>query len=116
MNMSNKSKIIDKYSTYLLVIVAFAVSQILVATGAASHKFEGLLIPISVYILLAMSLNLVVGISGELSLGHAGFMCIGAYTGSLFSMVMVNNTAIPSHVIFPFSILIGGTIAALFGF
>lgn len=114
--MSKKAKKIDKYSTYLLVIAAFVISQILVVSGAASNKFAGLLIPISIYILLAMSLNLVVGISGELSLGHAGFMCIGAYTGSLFSIIMVQNTAIPAHVVFPAAILVGGLIAALFGF
>ncbi len=116
--MSKKihSKSLDRYATYLLVTVAFVVSQIIVSTGMASNKFSGLLIPISIYILLAISLNLVVGISGELSLGHAGFMCIGAYSGSLFSLILVNNTAISSHVAFPLAILFGGIIAAVFGF
>lgn len=115
--MSNKisSKAIDKYSTYLLVIVAFIISQVLVSTGAASNKFSGLLIPISVYILLAISLNMVVGISGELSLGHAGFMCIGAYTGALFSL-MTQEAISAAYIRFPLAIIVGGLTAALFGF
>lgn len=116
MSKKIKSKSLDKYITYLLIIAAFVISQILVSTGVASNKFSGLLIPISIYILLAVSLNLVVGISGELSLGHAGFMCIGAYTGSLFSLIMVNNTAVPTYISFPIAILLGGLVSALFGF
>nr|MCR4718041.1 branched-chain amino acid ABC transporter permease [Bacillota bacterium] len=105
----------DKLITYLIVLVAFVISQLLVTTGVASNKFTGLLIPISVNILLAISLNLVVGISGELSLGHAGFMCIGAYAGSLFSILTQN--AITSFLIrFPVAILLGGIVAAIFGF
>ena len=52
-----------------------------------SNKFRGLLVPVSVYVILAVSLNLTVGILGELSLGHAGFMCVGAYVGSTVSLL-----------------------------
>ena len=100
------SKNFDRYITYLIVIAVFAVSQIAVSTGIASNKFTGLLIPICVYILLAMSLNLVVGISGELSLGHAGFMCIGAYTGSLFS-ILTQNAITEAYIRFPLAIIVG---------
>lgn len=105
----------DKLITYLIVLVAFIISQILVTTGIASNKFTGLLIPISINILLAISLNLVVGISGELSLGHAGFMCIGAYAGSLFS-ILTQNIITSSLVRFPIAILLGGIVAAILGF
>ena len=47
----------------------------------------GLLVPLCVYSILAVSLNLTVGILGELSLGQAGFMCVGAYTSAIFSIV-----------------------------
>ncbi len=110
-----KSKNLNKYITYGFLVLMFAISQLLVVTGAASNKFEGLLVPISVYILLAVSLNLVVGFSGELSLGHAGFMCIGAYTGSLFSLLMQNTIAI-WWLRFPLAIIIGGIAAAVAGF
>ena len=105
----------DKLITYLIVLVAFIISQMLVTTGVASNKFTGLLIPISVNILLAISLNLVVGISGELSLGHAGFMCIGAYAGSLFS-ILTQDIITSSLVRFPIAILLGGIVAAVLGF
>ncbi|MCR4693010.1 MAG: branched-chain amino acid ABC transporter permease [Firmicutes bacterium] len=105
----------DRLVTYSVVVIAFLISQILVVTGVASHKFTGLLIPISVNILLAVSLNLVVGISGELSLGHAGFMCIGAYAGSLFS-VLTQGIITSSYIRFPLAILLGGIVAAILGF
>ena len=68
-------------ATYLVVIIAFIVMQSLSDAGALSRSVKGYLIPICVYIVLAISLNLVVGISGELSLGHAGFMGVGAFAG-----------------------------------
>ena len=105
----------DKFTTYLLVIIAFVVSQVMVSTGMASNKFEGLLVPICVNILLAISLNLVVGISGELSLGHAGFMCVGAFVGSLFSVVTAETFA-SAWIRFPLALILGGLIAGLVGF
>lgn len=115
MSKKIRSKSLDKYITYGLVVIAFAVSQLLVVSGAASNKFSGLLIPISIYILAAISLNLVVGISGELSLGHAGFMCIGAYVGSLFS-ILTESTITASFIRFPLAIILGGVVAAIIGF
>ena len=60
--------------TYGIVIAAFILVQILEGAGNLSSLLKGLLVPVCVYVILAVSLNLVVGISGELSLGHAGFM------------------------------------------
>lgn len=105
----------DKFTTYLLLTVAFIVSQIMVSTGIASNKFEGLLVPVCVNILLAVSLNLVVGISGELSLGHAGFMCVGAFAGSLFSVITVDSLA-SAWIRFPLALLLGGIMAGVVGF
>lgn len=67
--------------TYAVVTVAFIIMYILGEQGMLSKSLKGFLIPICSYIVLAVSLNLVVGISGELSLGHAGFMGVGAFTG-----------------------------------
>ena len=71
--------------TYGIVIAAFVIMQILINAGEISSLFQGLMVPLCTYIILAISLNLVVGILGELSLGHAGFMCVGAFTSSFFS-------------------------------
>lgn len=110
------SKTIDKFITFGLVIIAYVVIQVLLTTGiVTSSAFSGLLVPVSIYILLAVSLNLVVGISGELSLGHAGFMCIGAFVGSVFSLALID--VIPSVWIrFPLAIIVGGASAAIMGF
>ena len=68
--------------TYAIVIVAFIAVTILDAVGLISNSLSGQLVPICAYVSLAVSLNLVVGVSGELSLGHAGFMSAGLFTGS----------------------------------
>ena len=68
-------------ATYGLVTIAYLVMQFLSNEGMLSRSVNGYLVPICVYIVLAVSLNLVVGISGELSLGHAGFMGVGAFAG-----------------------------------
>ena len=99
--------------TYLMVVAAYLVIQLLVVTDSISSLMEGLLVPMCVYAIAAISLNLVVGISGELSLGHAGFMCVGAYSSAFFS-VMVGD-ALPEMVRFILAILIGAAVAAVFG-
>lgn len=59
----------------MLVIAAFVIMQSLINAGSISSLLEGLMVPLCIYIIMAVSLNLVVGVLGELSLGHAGFMC-----------------------------------------
>ena len=110
MNKTTKNNFI----TYGMVIAIFVVVQILSSTGNLSRLLTGLLVPICVYIIASLSLNLVVGYSGELSLGHAGFMCIGAFTSAFFSKVM-ENSAMPSGLRFFFAILIGAFFAGVFG-
>ena len=60
--------------TYGIVVVAFIIVEIMISTGSISSLMKGLLVPLCVYVIMAVSLNLTVGILGELSLGHAGFM------------------------------------------
>ena len=72
--------------TYTLVIAAFVVVQALRMGPGVGAMLEGQLIPICAYIVMALALNLVVGISGELSLGHAGFMSVGAFSGVVASI------------------------------
>ncbi len=76
--------------TFVLVTAAFIVMQLLSSMGMLKSSVKGQLIPICVYIVLAVSLNLVVGVSGELSLGHAGFMGVGAFTGVVVAASLRN--------------------------
>lgn len=109
MNKTTKGNMI----TYGIVLAAFLVVQIMQSTGNISSLMEGLLVPLCVYVILAVSLNLVVGILGELSLGHAGFMCVGAFTGAFFSKVMYG--VIPDGLRFFLAILVGALCAAICG-
>lgn len=101
--------------TYAILLGFFAVAFIWAQTGEMPRKIQNLLVPLCIYSILAVSLNLVVGVLGDLSLGHAGFMCIGAYTGAVFTNIF--ETVIPNAWIrFGLALVIGGVIAAVFGF
>ena len=110
MSKTTRSNII----TYGIVIVAFVVMQALIMTGNLSNSLTGQLVPICVYICMAVSLNLTVGILGELSLGHAGFMSVGAFTGVVVAMSLQNT--IPSGPVrLLVAIIVGGLMAAVAG-
>jgi len=104
----------NKTITYLMVLIFFGISGILVQTGSVGSLFTGLLVPMCYYIIMAVSLNLTVGILGELSLGHAGFMCVGAYVGGIFSL-LTKDAISQVWIRFPLAMLIGGLCAALMG-
>ena len=117
--MKNKISTMNKNTrknliTYAIVIVAFAVMQSLISMGRVSSLLEGLMVPICIYVILAVSLNLVVGILGELSLGHAGFMCVGAFASAFFSKCMRDVITV-DIVRFLLALLIGIVVAAVFG-
>lgn len=99
--------------TYLLVITAFILVMAMIQTGNATRHMRSMLVPVCVNIILAVSLNLVVGFLGDLSLGHAGFMSVGAYAGCLFSKHL--SGVLPSALRFPLAMLVGAAAAALFG-
>ncbi len=101
--------------TYGIVIAAYLIMMLLKGTIGISSLLNGLLVPLCVYSILAVSLNLTVGILGELSLGHAGFMCIGAFTSAFFSKCMVNVITI-TPLRFTLAIIVGALCSALFGF
>ena len=97
-----------------IVIVAYIIMQLLTFTGSLSSLMEGLLVPICTYVILAVSLNLTVGILGELSLGHAGFMCVGAFSSAFFSKCMIG--VIENSILrFIIALIIGAVFAAIFG-
>ena len=98
------------FINYAIVLVFFAVFQTLLSTGNLSNNFTGQLIPICAYVVMAISLNLVVGISGELSLGHAGFMSIGAFTGVIVSMSL--QSSVSSAPLRLLAAIVAGTLVA----
>lgn len=113
--MKSKNKILVQNSiTYGLVILCWILAEVLIQTGNMSSLMKGLLVPLCVYVILAVSLNLTVGILGELSLGHAGFMCVGAFSGAFFTKAM--ESVIPSVGLrFFLALLIGAAVAGVFG-
>ena len=110
MNKTTRSNMI----TYLMVIAFYVIFQILIATGNISSLLKGQLVPICAYVVMAISLNLVVGISGELSLGHAGFMSAGAFSGVVAAGYL--QTMIDSDVlVLIIAMIVGGIFAAIAG-
>lgn len=88
LNRSTKSNII----TFGIVIGFYLLIQILSAAGMVTNSFAGQLVPICAYVVMAVSLNLTVGMLGELSLGHAGFMSVGAFAGTLVWVSLYDTT------------------------
>ncbi|MBO7148983.1 MAG: branched-chain amino acid ABC transporter permease [Clostridia bacterium] len=113
-NVKNSFKL-KNYIAYIVITAFLIVSASLALTGYMNRSTQNLLTQIAYSIILAVSLNLVVGFLGELSLGHAGFMCVGAYLGCFLANYL--HTIIPSRLlVLVISMIVGGLIAAVFGF
>jgi branched-chain amino acid transport system permease protein len=109
----------EKNKKLIAVIIKLAIIvglYLLITASVEFHllnrQFRTLIVPIGANIILAVSLNLVTGFLGELSLGHAGFMSIGAFAGALFTL----NMNLPGALEFLIAIILGGIVAAIFGF
>ena len=98
-----------------LVIGFYLLIQILSAAGMVTNSFAGQLVPICAYVVMAVSLNLTVGMLGELSLGHAGFMSVGAFAGTLV-WVSLYDTTFPKPAALLLAFVVGGVVAGIFGF
>ncbi len=113
--MKKNKLLIQNSITYGIVVGGWLLVQILSATGHMTSLLKGILVPLCIYSILAVSLNLTVGILGELSLGHAGFMCLGAFSGAFFTKCL--EGPIPSvQVRFFIALIIGAAVAGVFGF
>lgn len=100
---------------YLIIVVMLVVPLLISVFDNLPRSSSGLLAQMAYSILLAVSLNLVVGFLGELSLGHAGFMCVGAYIGCYLAKELYD--VIDSKLlVLIISMLVGGLVAAVFGF
>jgi branched-chain amino acid transport system permease protein len=106
-NLFTKKNIISLIS----IIVIYLIIAFLIEGDVLNRHYKSLVVPIGINIILAVSLNLTTGFLGELSLGHAGFMAIGAYAGSLFTIY----ANLPAPVEFILGILLGGIVADVFG-
>lgn len=102
------------FITYFGVIAAFVILTVMGDAGMLSRSLKGQLVPICCYIVMAVSLNLTVGILGELSLGHAGFMSVGAFSGVIAAMSL--QSAIPSVALrLAIALVVGAVFAGVAG-
>ena len=94
------------------ILIAYILIYLLLNSGVLSRQYRSLIIPIGINIMLAVSLNLVTGFLGELSLGHAGFMSIGAYTAAI---VTTNLRDLPMFVSFILALVLAAVLSAILG-
>lgn len=112
-NMSKATR--TSFLTYGGVILAYVLIQLYNSRVGLSSMIQGLLVPICAYVVMALALNLVVGVSGELSLGHAGFMSVGAFSGTAAAIALTD--LIPAAPLrLAVAMCIGAAFAALAGF
>ena len=107
---------VNNLITYAIVVAAYIVCQILIGNGTMTRSLRGQLVPICVYVVMAVSLNLTVGISGELSLGHAGFMSVGAFAGIVASGWLLSAAGMENGTLrLIVSMVVGGVFAGVAG-
>ena len=121
--MENKNENLRKFSlkyiiNYIVIAVVGLVFTVLTFAGGLPQSTLFLLEKITMNIILAVSLSLVVGFLGELSLGHAGFMCIGAYFGGLVALLLDKSGAVDGKGVLSFvlALVAGAVVAGIFGF
>ncbi len=111
-----KKSTVNNLISFGIVIIAFIICQSMIASGAMKRSLKGQMVPICVYIVMAVSLNLVVGISGELSLGHAGFMSVGAFSGIIASAWLRAALHVDNEVLrLVLAMIVGGVFAGIAG-
>ena len=104
----------DTLLSFGIVIAAFILVQSLIAGGMISSQIKGLLVPICAYVVMAVSLNLTVGILGELSLGHAGFMSVGAFAGIVTTTCLADVIPL-APLRLAVAVIVGAVFAAVAG-
>lgn len=110
MNMKNINK--KTLINIVLIMATFLILFILMKAKVINSYYGGIIILILINIVLAVSLNLIVGFTGQLCLGHAGFMAIGAYISAVLSV----NMKLPFFISIIVAGVIAGIFAALIGF
>ena len=116
MNKLNLSKASRRnFLTYGFVIAAYVILQLLASGGHMSSMLKGQLVPICAYVVMAISLNLTVGVLGELSLGHAGFMSVGAFMGTTTALALQDVVPSPTLRLIC-ALIVGAAFAGVVGF
>lgn len=118
MKKSNKYTLFTKSNLLkiLLVLAIYLVVYVIVSQNLLLRQYRSVLVLIGVNVILAVSLNLITGFLGELSLGHAGFMMIGAYASAIFSKYLLGvSPNVSAFIAVLLALLIGGLTAALAG-
>ena len=101
-----------RYGINLVLIAAFLFfGHLLMESGMLPRMHSNNIIQVGIFIILAVSLNLVTGYLGQLPLGHAGFMAVGAYAGAIFW----RSGLLPGDASIMGGILVAGCVAAVFG-
>ena len=102
------------FLTYAMVVIAFLALQGMISTNTLSSTMKGQLVPICAYVVMTLSLNLTVGVLGELSLGHAGFMSVGAFAGAVSASALqdIIPGAIPRLIV---ALILGALFAGVAG-
>ena len=119
--MSNrKEKFRSSLINFAGLVVLFVLLVIVMESGLVSGYVRGIAVQCCFVIVMVTSLNLVMGFLGQLALGHAGFMAVGAYTSALLAKALINNNILsagPGADILLFLIcMVGGALmAAIFG-
>ncbi len=113
--MEKKKLHIPMPARYLINLALFAaflvLGSALIKNGTISTYHSKVIMLIGINIILTVSLNIATGYLGQLPLGHAGFMAVGAYASAIF----LTRTALPIAVAFPIGIVLGGVVSGIFG-
>jgi len=115
LNYFNKFKIKNYILTFVSIIALYIVLSLTFDPTDLFSYTSGIYVNILIYILFAVSLNITVGLMGQLNLGQAGFIAIGGYSAAYISKILVNYNLPPVVQLILVS-LFGGLVAALFGF
>ena len=95
----------------IIAVVIYAVIMMAIQFGWIGRQYLSMIVPVCTNVMLAVSLCLIVGFLGELTLGHAAFMSVGAYSGALVTL----NAPLPSWLALGLGLIVGGIVAALAG-
>lgn len=110
-----KEKRIPMPIRYMINSALFALfllaGNAMIRDGVISNYYSKIIVLIGINVILTVSLNVATGYLGQLPLGHAGFMAVGAYASAIF----LTRSSVPIEIAFPIGIILGGVAAGLFG-
>ena len=115
LNYFNKLNVKNYVVTFISIVALYIVLSFTFDPNDAFSYTKGIYINILIFVLFAVSLNITVGLMGQLNLGQAGFIAIGGYSAAFISKILVNYNLPPFLQLILVS-LFGGLVAAVFGF